>query len=262
MGGTFLQTERVKRSCLQLLPRALLVFCGSILSTFLPLRADEPPTWVPGPVQQADPALQDLELTLRAREAIARDPKLAACDILVSVHQRVATLRGSVPSTAMVDRAYACLRNVRGLVDIENVLRTSAPDGYTPNPLTLGPIQQRVPIAEPTSAEPPRKQSMLVRRLVDEGWTPGPPIRWQPARQEKTDAPSVSDAQLLTDSIESVRLSDDRFRRLRVRIRENIATIEGEAVEWEHAADLARRVARVSGIQRVIIGDVRTERQP
>src|SRR5438105_551533 len=74
---------------------ALALFAGTLLFCALPSSvATNPPAWQPLPAQPVDPAIQDMELTLRARRALADDPVIAKLDLGVEVRNRVATLWG------------------------------------------------------------------------------------------------------------------------------------------------------------------------
>src|SRR5437016_9254417 len=66
--------------------------------------ADEAGDWVPLGPPPADSTAHDLELTLRAREALLRDPTLRGSRLGVTVYHRVATLWGEVPSAEMAER--------------------------------------------------------------------------------------------------------------------------------------------------------------
>lgn len=67
-------------------------------------------------------ALQDLWLTLRARQVLLEDEALGKLNLGVKVRNRIATLWGPVPRADLALRAEARLRGLIELVDVRNDL--------------------------------------------------------------------------------------------------------------------------------------------
>jgi hypothetical protein len=228
--------------------------------------ADEQPAWVPGIVQQDNCDLVDLELTLRARESLAGDPALAGLNLGISVRQRVATLRGRMNSIAVEAKARACLRTVTGLTDIRSELHNEGPETPQGRQLPLETIQQRVPIAEPFVTQAPRTQAALVRRHAEDGWTPSPPLASRPAPDTSSSLPQKMmngpQNQFLREAIEGLRLADPRFYGITAEIHGHSVSLNGRVYRFEHVAKLAQTIARLPGVERVLLDQVRVDSQP
>src|SRR5947209_10944590 len=76
------------------------------------------PSWGPA----TDPAVHDLELTLRCRKALREDRVLGDLNIGLSVHDQVVSLWGSVPTVDAALRVEERLRQVLGIAGISNSL--------------------------------------------------------------------------------------------------------------------------------------------
>jgi hypothetical protein len=213
--------------------------------------------WAPAPVQEAEPALQDLELTLRVRQAMAKDPALASLNLFVSVHGRVATLRGRVASQTVIASAKSRLQRVRGLTEVRVELRDDLPENPAKAPR---PVQQLVPYAEPTPSAAPRIQEAIARRTSDDGWTPSATLGRPTSREVpvQTTAPPVR-VQTLQELIEVRRLSDQRFLGIRVELTDGVVNLKGKVYRWEHVAEFARSIALLPGVKRVTLDQVEAE---
>jgi hypothetical protein len=228
--------------------------------------AVDPPQWSPAPVPDLDSPVLDLELTLRAREALARDRALAGLNIYVNVHGRIVTVRGKVPAAALVDKIRACLQNVRGVTEVRSLLRDDSPDPSQDGKLDLVPIQTRVPIAEKIAPLPPRTKGSVVRRPRDEGWTPGLPQVWRPTQDVPVSSPTQlnppASAPTLGETIESMRLAERRFQAITFAIERGVVTLKGRVYRWEHVAEFAQIIARLPGVKRVNLDQVVAEISP
>jgi hypothetical protein len=247
--------------------RRLLVDCtvlvaALVLIGFAP--AGEPPAWVPEIVRQDNCDVLDLDLALRARESLARDPALAGLNLVISVRSRVATLRGIMTATEVEAQARACLRTVSGLTDVKSELHCEAPETPQRRQLALGPIQVRVPIAEPIIIQAPRTQAALVRRHPEDGWTPSPPLAWRPGTSSNSPEKmrSGSQNQSLREAIDALRLGDWRFREITADMHGHTVSLKGRVYRFEHAAELAQAIARLPGVERVLLDQVRVDPPP
>jgi BON domain len=78
-----------------------------------------------GPSRFSDDADRDLRQTMEARKLLADEPELDALNIGVTVHNRVATLWGPVPSIEVAFRAELVLRSMFELTAVRNELFVS-----------------------------------------------------------------------------------------------------------------------------------------
>jgi hypothetical protein len=62
----------------------------------------------------------------------------------------------------------------------------------------------------------------------------------------------------LIERIERLRQSDARFRGLRPQVQGGLVELRGLVNRWEDLHDFARRVSRLSGVERVVLQDIQT----
>jgi hypothetical protein len=212
------------------------------------LLADEPAVWLPGVAQRDDSYLLDLELTLRAREALTKDKALAGLNLVVNVRGRVAILRGPVTTSDLEAQARARLALVPGLSDVRSELwleiLDSPPDGRPQENLKLPSST-----AKAVSARVPRAQSALVLRHPDEGWTPG----------RSSDLPR---ARSPGDAINALRLANDRLNGIVVDLRGALVSLKGRVHRFEDVAEFAQAIARLPGVQSVRLDEVEVDPRP
>jgi osmotically-inducible protein OsmY len=170
---------------------ALGLFLSTLLFASLPSsKATNNPVWQPAPTQAVDPAMQDMELSLRARQAFAEDPLLSRQEIGIDVRNRVATLWGSVPSAEVYRLAEKRLRLVLGLVDFRNDLHVESEDRPASDRLLAQ--QSRSPLAEPMNREAPAAQQSVARRPDEQSLIASQEALWRPAAPRPT-APMAND---------------------------------------------------------------------
>jgi hypothetical protein len=212
------------------------------------LLADEPAVWVPGIAQRNDSYLMDLELTLRAREALTKDKALAGLNLVVNVRQRVVILRGPMTTPDLEAQARARLALVPGLSDVRSELCLEVLDSPP-----YGKPQEKLKLpsstANPVSVRVPRAQAALVLRHPDEGWTPG----------RSSDPPR---ARSLGDAIEALRLANDRLNGLVVDLRGTLVSLKGRVRHFEDVAEFAQAIARLPGVQSVRLDEVEVAPRP
>lgn len=255
--------------------------CAAALAFAAPAPAD-PPAWVPNPPQPEERAVHDLQLTLRARNALLQDPALARQQVGVSVHNRVATLWGRVATWALARRAEACLHQVFGLTVIRNELHVEAPEGLERHG-TLPSLGQRAPLAEPVLPPPQPTQDAVVHHpsepaLIQEQEFLGRPTEGKPtaaalapgqlagARRGPPPAllPPLTEAEAdsgLAQKVNALCLADGRYYRVRAEVVGGTVYLGGFVDRWEHLFELAQAIARLPGAKRVVLDDVRTSRQ-
>jgi hypothetical protein len=102
-----------------------------------------------GPARIGGDPLRDVQQTIQARKLLADDPDLAAWNIGVTVHNRVATLWGPAPSAEVAFRAELALRSVIELAEVRNELHIT--DAVKPMrvPLKIDNLPSTVPAQMP-----------------------------------------------------------------------------------------------------------------
>ena len=68
-------------------------------------------------------AADDLAIGAKVKTRLLREPEVSGLRINVDVWQRVVTLRGSVPSQLLLDRAVRLARGVKGVRSVRSELR-------------------------------------------------------------------------------------------------------------------------------------------
>lgn len=212
-----------------------------------------------------EPRFVDTGLVVKARQALADDDELAEWNLGVSVHDRVATVWGDVPSAGLSKRACARVRLVPGIAEVVSDVRI--------RPLLDGERQPRqLAESEPWLPNPelrPRTES-LARDWAEPAWsatTTGSLPQWRPVRTVTASpcetgrvlllSPRFSDALSLADRVSEVCREDYQHRDLIPDISDGTVTIHGKVERWEDVHVLARRIARLSGVERVVLGDIR-----
>ena len=229
-----------------------------------------PPSLAAAPAAQpaaAPPSLRDARLAMNARQALARDEQLARLNIGISVRQGVATIWGPVPSEAVARRAVERLREVKGLLEVRSQLYLKEDLEPAPRPSGQPPL---LPL------EPPAVGALLGRR-GDVAPAPGETLRFprdgadlrttpygeeQPVRSPASVVsllPPVSPAETdaardgLSPAIEQLWRSDLRYRVIRPQVQGGVVYLHGMAARREEMLDLAERIARLAGVERVIL---------
>jgi osmotically-inducible protein OsmY len=102
-----------------------------------------------GPSRFDDDAGRDLRQTMEARKLLADEPDLEAINIGVTVHNRVATLWGPVPSIEVAFRAELVLRSMFELTAVRNELFVSELVEPMRKPLRIDNTPRNVPEMAP-----------------------------------------------------------------------------------------------------------------
>ncbi len=106
-------------------------------------------------------AVRDIRQTMEARKLLADDPELSACNIGVSVQDRVATLWGPVPSAEVAFRAELVLRTMFELTAVRNELFVSElVEPIRRKPLRIDNAPRPLPDIAPPKL-PPLQRSMF-----------------------------------------------------------------------------------------------------
>jgi osmotically-inducible protein OsmY len=199
--------------------------------------------------------LHDCRLTFRVRQALRQDPDLAGQSSLgVSVRSGVANLWGSVPTAELRLRAERLALQVQGINSVRNELRVPAPNDPLVEflhtapprrterllvlanhpPATLTGRAEEVPTSPPAAA-PANGVALL------------PPIALE------TDTPAD-----LPAAVARLQQADPRFRAVQASIDNGEVRLNGLVQRWEDIFELAKQIARLPGVERVILVEVHT----
>jgi hypothetical protein len=205
-------------------------------------------TVLPGRLAAEDPALVDLRCTVLARKTLADDKELEPLNLAVRVQNRVATLMGPVPSSELGRRAVARLARLPELTAVRNelfvdtdaaaILGTSPP---APPPAKGG--LRKVPAA----VSPPKVPAKTTAAGA-------PPT---PAAAPLAPAPAVPPAAGgVEPAVRRLIQGDERYRRLRVQVRDGNVHLGGAVYRWEDVHELSRALGRIPGVNRIILHEI------
>jgi osmotically-inducible protein OsmY len=156
------------------------------------LLAADGPNWTAAPAKPTDYTFLDLELSLRARNALREDAALATQDLGVSVRNRVAILWGDVASREVAQRAEARLQQVLGLNGIRNELHIKQSRQPTDKMQALPPLRQPGYVADAAVPQRLQSQESFVRRPSERGPISGQEMLWRPPFPGRQITPSPS----------------------------------------------------------------------
>jgi hypothetical protein len=229
-------------------------FCAAglcALALLGPSRAAGP---LPSPSAPDAPTTADCRRTVRVREAIARDPVLAPYNIGVTVRDGVVRLWGLVPSAALAQRAAEQVRHVQGVLEVRNEIHIVPPDDslveFLPQPAAPLPPPAAAltgrPVPTPTAPLVPIPSWPVMPAITI---PPRPPAVVSPSLAQWSSSPSVD----LAQAVEQLRQTDARYRWLRTEVVNGVVRLSGFVPRREDAFVLAQAVARVPGVQRVVV---------
>jgi osmotically-inducible protein OsmY len=151
------------------------------LTLLSPCLAADIGDWLPVGPPPDDSTAHDLELTLRAREALLRDPELRRSRLGVNVFHRRATLWGEVTTPQVGERARQCLQRLVELQEIREEWHVIGPEAK-PDQM---PLRQQVPPGDPVVAQSVRVRGALVGRPDADALAPGRALLWQPLENRR-----------------------------------------------------------------------------
>ena len=210
------------------------------------------------------PTERDCQFALFARDALLKDEILAPLNLGVTVHSGVATLWGTVPSPTLARRAEERIRLVPGLAQVRNDLRISVVDEDMADFLKGPAPQPKAPVEESKRWE---HSAPLVSRGEDSRLSQNqsvPPLVMPPipipTRSIKV-ASSIESVQTLKavappslmDVLEHLRRNNERFQTVRFEVQGGVVHLWGNAAIGADIFSLAQQVARVPGVQRVVV---------
>jgi hypothetical protein len=199
-------------------------------------------------------------LTVLARHALQHDLLLATLNIGVTVQDRHATLWGAVHAPDLSKRAEDAVRHVPGIASVKNDLRIDASARLVSPQLVQTWSPKRSEHASAANKAPKENLASFSR------WTPpatinppavhlGEPIARAPINPISPVMPSD-----LAASLNQLRNADARYRQLRIDTDGAIITLRGTVRRWEDALDLAGSISHVTGVERVILDRIETNR--
>jgi hypothetical protein len=229
------------------------------------LAAVEP---APARSEQRQSLAADCRLTVFARQALQQDRALAPFNVGVSVQVNVATLWGPIPSAALSRRAEEVVRQVPGITAVRNELQIDVPRVTVQNLFGL-PVAPANGEPAPILAPPP--SGFLAKRPFEakpgEAVPVTPPIVISLRPPLPPDPPagvipvSAQTSPHLEATVERLRSAEPRFQQVRTEIKDGIVHIRGQVPRGEDMYELAQQLAKVPGVKRVIVEEVRTPPQ-
>jgi osmotically-inducible protein OsmY len=218
---------------------------------------------VPGHLRADEMDIQDLQHEVLAYQALKDDPALAKLHLLVKVRKRVATLTGTVPSRALARQAVACLYKLPDLVEVRDAIHVEGeernaptvtshrPSGPTTLPgelnVTLGPM-----VWKPLPFGKDDRPGKVLPAL-----SPIEPVSRPRELPKKPEA--INAAGGIAEAVKDLMVADERYRRLRFEVRQSQVYLSGVVYQWADLHELARVIARLPGVEGVVLQDVRAE---
>jgi osmotically-inducible protein OsmY len=224
------------------------------LAALLLLGADALPRAAAKPAGLSVP--RDVQLTVQVKKALGEDAELTQANLRVLVRDGVAVLNGPVPSPELLERAVKTVREVKGVLKVQNELYVAAP----PQPDFVLPKPE--PATRSTSASPPRDgsgPSWLTMPLPRPDVSPtvsvkDPPIVVEERRPEQTVSRPVRTEVVspLLERVEKVRQTDRRYRPIRVDVEGAVVVVRGGA-PGETLMAFMQALRQVEGVERVVL---------
>jgi hypothetical protein len=239
-------------------------FAGICLAFALPVVAwADPPAITPE---------ADVLHELRARQTLLSDRQLAPLNLGVSVRRHVAVLWGPIPSAVLRKRAIEALKQLPELMEVRDELHVQPTEEAAPA------VARGTPLRPPALPDVPRgpaaSSGFLMKHSAALPQSSPSPVgnpQWRPADAEgpllpAIDVPRPSATALDDDGLDDgliqtvtrVQRSEPQFQRLRVEVRGKTVRLDGAVERWSDAQELAQRIGRLTGVERVVLGDIRT----
>jgi osmotically-inducible protein OsmY len=217
----------------------------------------------------------DARQKLYVRRVLNDDPTLApyTSDVWVEVQGTTVILSGKVPSAVHKQRAVFLTGQVKGIAEVrsdglEVVARDGIPDlpspfieGVPPRGALAGnhkdghtaqePKKAALPEIDPGSASSQPSVNLLAPIHVS--GQKEPIVEILPPRP----LPQPTD---LSSAVEALRRKEDRFRRLKVEVRQKTIFVSGTVSRWPDVNDLTNAIRRLPGVDTVIVDNVTEDR--
>jgi osmotically-inducible protein OsmY len=208
----------------------------------------------------AEQAAADNKQALCVRRAFREDAELKSCDeVGVTVRGTVAILWGKVPSEVHRQRALFVAGRVKGVAEVRaerlvvaprddaGGMPSPFPDAVPPPGVLAGNRRDGHTTQAPKSTEPAEREPV--------GVTLQAPV---PTSQPTITQPPPPQADLAS-SVEVLRQKDERFRRVKVEVRQKTVYLSGLVRRWDDINDLSGAVRRLPGVEAVILDNVRVD---
>jgi hypothetical protein len=221
---------------------------------------------------------------LLARQTLFQDKLVGPLNLGVRVRRRVAVLWGPVPSAELARRAVALLEGLPDLVEVRDELTVQPVDERPPRDRYLPPPDS-LPPAPDVSRAAPTKAGVLTRHsalsLAGSTSPVGYPQEASPALGSRTPPAPANPAagtvlpairipvkaaeasngteagEVLIEAVTRLQRADPRFGRLHAEVRGQVVHLRGEVERWGDVHALARTVAHLPGVERVVLGNIR-----
>ncbi|MFN4260236.1 MAG: BON domain-containing protein [Gemmataceae bacterium] len=214
--------------------------------------------------------LYDCRCALRVRTALSDEPLLAHHNITVSVRDGDTYLWGLLPSRELVEKAVLITRQVPGVRQVHprlDVVQSGNPLyeflAEPPRPARPSPRPSRPSAALASLAADIQAMEIpaaLAVSVEDHGSNPDV----MPATTNEQPVVVLLKPRIFRErcgleaAVEQLRLRDQRFRGIQPEIDGGIVFLRGNVQSWEHLHELARAVAQLPGVERVILDQIRT----
>jgi hypothetical protein len=219
----------------------------------------------------------DTRHELHARQALMRDSSLAPLNLGVRVQKHVAVLWGPVPRADLGRRAVEVLKQLPELIEVRNELHVEPPQEppATVPAVPVPPAQRPLPLQDGPPRPPAASAGVLTRHTPRTVPEPPSPPAWKPPDQAAfaprenaglvlpaIEVPNPSThreldrGEWLIEAVTRLLRSDPRYRDLRPEVRGKVVHLRGEVEHWEEVYELAQRITRLPGVERVVLSDV------
>ncbi len=218
-----------------------------------------------------DAASRDCRLTLKARQAFQQDAALARLALGITIQSGSAVIWGTAPSAETIRRAEERLRTVPGITRVRSEVQVLAPTDPLAEFLTRPPA--------PTPVSPPMLSSAFQGpATLTSRWADGAVELPFDAPLPKAEAPRVTlmapqllpgtptnprtaskpPAESLPAQVEQLQRSDPRFRGIQVEVTGGVVRLRGTVARAEDGMELAAKISRLPGVERVSLREVRS----
>lgn len=202
---------------------------------------------------------RDLRHTMQARQLLADEPELAGLNIGVSVHNRVATLWGPVPSAEVAFRAELVVKTMFELTAVRNELFVSELVEPKRKPLRFESSPKKLPEIVPPKLPDIRSMSSApgvltgseqkrpAAQLANQARPALPPILGLP----QADTPSVTGDEHLAAAVMRVLADKAIYRDVQFIVKDGrvfLRTLGTDMKALQSAANEVSRLPNVSGV--------------
>jgi hypothetical protein len=160
----------------------------------------------------------------------------------------------------LANRAETIVRQVPGIFEVRNDLRVEAANDPLVEFLKTTPPRPRTTI--PEVAWLAQRPAVMLTARPDEP-TPAPQpagngVSLLPPAPLESPRPAAANSPELIGAIDRLQKADIRFQQVRIDVQGGIVRLGGTVNRWEDMFELAQSVARLPGVERVILQNVHT----